>query len=436
MGLLDNFFGNGFEDPKTAAVLQLAAGLQSGRTLGQGLTQGAIGYNSTLANARAQAQAQQALKTQQALQQQLMQAQIGDTNAQAQQRQAQVQQMAAAQAAQQRAAQQEEEFRGLIRSPQFMGGQAALQGGGGPTMANAQRQQPVDPMMQLQYDALRLGQMKPMDYLAAQRKDTSPIKLEAGSTLYDPTTRSALFTAPTKPGEAPSAVREYEYARGQGYQGSFTQFENERRKAGATSIGLKVENKMGDSLAGQVGPLARDSRIATDGAVKMFDAASRIETALNSDKVMAGPMASKIQTVRQFAQVVGGGNDEGIRQTRQVIKSLAQMSVEARKQLAGQGQVTESEAAAVAKADAGDINDLTTGELRDLVTLTKRAAHFQAQSHNRLLETMSASDVTRPVVPFYQVRGADTLLKHVPQLPQIGGAPNIDSLVEKYRTPK
>ena len=365
----------------------------------------------------------------QAMQQQLMQAQVGEMTSQTQQRQAQAAQLA-------RLAQQEDEFRRLIPSPQMTSSQAALAPGGGPTVANAQRQQPVDPMQQLQYDAMRLGQIKPMDFLNSQRKDSTPIKLEAGATLYDPATRSALFTAPQKPGELPSAVREYEYARGQGYQGSFQQFETERRKAGATNIGLKVENKMGDSLAGQVGPLARDSRIATDGAVKMFDAASRIETALNSDKVMAGPMASKIQTVRQFAQVVGGGNDEGIRQTRQVIKSLAQMSVEARKQLAGQGQVTESEAAAVAKADAGDINDLTTGELRDLVTLTKRAAHFQAQSHNRLLETMAGSDVTRPVVPFYQVRGADALLKHVPQLPQIGGAPNVDALIEKYGTKK
>lgn len=110
MGLLDNFFGNGFEDPRTAAVLQLAAGLQSGRTLGQGLTQGAIGYNSTLANARAQAQAQQALKTQQALQQQLIQAQIGETNAQTQQRQAQ------AAEAERRAAEQQRQMQLLQRA--------------------------------------------------------------------------------------------------------------------------------------------------------------------------------------------------------------------------------------------------------------------------------------------------------------------------------
>jgi hypothetical protein len=294
----------------------------------------------------------------------------------------------------------------------------------------------VDPMESMMYQAMQAGLLSPMDYVKTKQKDNTPIKLGVNEKLLRPGTFETLASnaAPEKPEALPSSVREYQFAQGQGYKGTFEQFQTAQKKAGATNIGLKVENKMGESLATQIGPMVKDSKIQTDGAVKMFDAADRIGKALDSNKVSAGPLASKIQTVRQFAQVVGGGNDESIRQTRQVIKSLAQMSVEARKQLQGQGQVTESEAAAVAKADAGDINDLTTGELRDLVTLTKRAAHFQAKAHASMLETMAGADATRASIPFYQVRGAEALLKHNPQLPQIGGAPNVDSLVEKYRT--
>ena len=231
--------------------------------------------------------------------------------------------------------------------------------------------------------------------------------------------------APQKPEAAPSSVREYQFAVSQGYKGTFEQFELSKRKAGATNIVMpKIELKMGDSTGGQVGPIVKDSKIQAEGAVKMFDAADRIEKAIASGQVMSGPLASKVMTVKQLVQVVGGGNDESIRQTRQVIKGLAQMALESRKELQGQGAVTESEAAAAAKAEAGDIDDLTTGELGDLAKLAKRAAHFRAVSHQSQVSALGAMEGTRATVPFYSVRGIEPLLKHNPQLPQIGGTPS------------
>jgi hypothetical protein len=246
-------------------------------------------------------------------------------------------------------------------------------------------------------------------------------------------TRLRKAEAQKAPESAPTSIREYQFAVDQGYKGTFEQWEIARKRAGATNIGMpKIDIKMGDSVAGQVGPMVKDSKIQAGGAIKMFDAADRIEKALDSKLVKTGPLASKVQTVKQFVQVVAGGNDAGIRQTQQVIRSLAQMSVEARKQLQGQGQVTETEAAAVAKADAGDIDSLTTGELRDLVALTKRAAHFTAKGHAELVRNMESNEGTRGAAPFYRVQGLDQLLRHAPALPQIGGAPSVDDLVKKY----
>ena len=125
--------------------------------------------------------------------------------------------------------------------------------------------------------------------------------------------------------------------------------------------------------------------------------------------------------MRQFAQAIGGGDDAKIRQTQQVLRSLAQMSVEARKQLQGQGQVTESEAKAVARADAGELDELTLGELRDLVALTKRSSHYQAAAHQQMVDTAMSKPETAGLVPFFRVQGMEPLLKHNPQLPQIGG---------------
>lgn len=69
------------------------------------------------------------------------------------------------------------------------------------------------------------------------KQKPAPIKLGAGDALVDPQTFKPLFTAPNKPAEQPSAVREYEYARQQGYQGTFQQFQTDMKKA----ITVKVE---------------------------------------------------------------------------------------------------------------------------------------------------------------------------------------------------
>jgi hypothetical protein len=44
------------------------------------------------------------------------------------------------------------------------------------------------------------------------------------------------FLNPSKPADKPAAIREYEYAVGQGFQGTFAEYEQQMRKAGATSI--------------------------------------------------------------------------------------------------------------------------------------------------------------------------------------------------------
>lgn len=279
-----------------------------------------------------------------------------------------------------------------------------------------------------------LDPMAALDLQARLSTKKAPIKVGAGESLVNPDTFAPVYTAPAKPESLPSAIQEYEYAKRQGYGGTFEQWDTARKRAGATNVTTKIENKTGESLAGQVGPMMKDSRIQAQGAVRMFDAADRIEKAIASGNVSAGPMTTQIQTVKQLIQKVAGGNDEGVRQTGQAIRSLAQMAVEARKQLQGQGQVTDSEAKAVAKADSGDINDLTIGELADLVALTKRGAHYAAKSHQELLTSMGESPSTSGLAKFYGVQGVEPLLKYSPQLPQIGsgsrpsGLPSADAI--------
>lgn len=402
-GLLDDgtmapqprgLLGDTIDDPRTLALFAGLRGLLGGRGTLQGIANGVGAYGDAMQQSK-QAAAQEQMRR----------------------LQMQQQQMALAQA--QRAMQRQNALEALPE--QFMGRAVKPD-----TMDNRDVGQPGEQRMQQgPFDmagyAQAMFKYDPKEALALQqylRKDKTPIKLAAGESLIDQDTYKPIVTNPKD--DAPSALKEYQFAKSQGYGGSFLDFQLAQKKAGAANTMVKVENKTGESLAGQVGPMAKDSRIQTQGAVKMFDAANRLETALDSNQVSAGPLASRGLKVKQFITSITGGDDTGIRQTRQAIKSLAQMSVEARKQLQGQGQVTEAEAAAVAKADAGDIDDLTTGELRDLVTLTKRAAHFQAKAHADLLGTLGGKDETKSLVPFYSVQGLEPLMKYEPALPQIG----------------
>lgn len=421
MGILDNIqglLGANMEDPRTAATLQLAMGLLGGQGGGmQRLAGGMQGYGGVMAQARQQDEQRKRAE----MQQQMQQEQLNQMRAAAQEREQAT--------AKQRGI--EQAYRNAMRTPD----QAAMMLNGGPTNAAASAVPNMQPMVDQQ--ALLRGLMESDPMAAFQMMQPKARKLTSvapGASLFDEAAGKVAFTAPDKADKPPTAVQEYQFAAQQGYQGSFEQFQLAQKRAGATNIGMpKIDIKMGDSVAGQVGPMMKASKIQVGGAVKMFDSADRIERALDSDLITTGPFASKVQTVKQFAQVIGGGNDASIRQTQQVIRSLAQMSVEARKQLQGQGQVTETEAAAVAKADAGDIDNLTTGELRDLVTLTKRAAHFTATGHADLLKNMETNDGTKGAAPFYRVRGIERLLAHQPKLPQIGGgAPSLNDLLNKY----
>lgn len=190
-------------------------------------------------------------------------------------------------------------------------------------------------------------------------------------------------------------------------------FEVGKARAGATNIGLpKIEVKMGDSVGGQVGPMLKDSATAVGGAVKMADAAERILTAVDQGSVIAGPTASLRLKGAQVASMLGIGGKDAVAQTRQVIRGLAESSVEARKELAGQGQVTENEAKAVDKALSGNIDDLTVEEIRDIARLNLRHAAGRARQHQQYLSSMPES--LAPARPFYTVPGMERLLQMDP----------------------
>lgn len=190
--------------------------------------------------------------------------------------------------------------------------------------------------------------------------------------------------------------------------------------AGATNLNVNA----GKDLASQVGDIMKSERTGVEGAIQLGQSADQLERALDSGRVISGPMASgKIQLLQvgKALNITGKSADEILMNTRQAIRSLAQMDVQARKQLEGQGQVTETEARAVAKAEGGNIDEMTEPELRLLVGLTRKVTAYKASQYKSRLQS-----VPQELRPFYEIPGLDRFS----QPPQ--GPTDIPALLEKY----
>lgn len=78
------------------------------------------------------------------------------------------------QQAQQAQAQQQRDYLKNLTSPQMAASQTALAGGGGPTIANAEKVAPVDPMQQQMFDAVKAGTLPYNTYADTMLKYTRP----------------------------------------------------------------------------------------------------------------------------------------------------------------------------------------------------------------------------------------------------------------------
>jgi hypothetical protein len=263
-GLLDGILGSSIDDPRTAATLALAQGLLTSPKAMQGLSGGLLGYQNAMAEAK-KAKQMEEMRQMQVQQQQM---------AMEQARQAQAKQTAIEQA-----------YRGALRTPDQM----AMAKHGGPTVAAAGAAQGMAPGLDqnaliqglIGADPMAAAQM--LQPKAAEYMTVGDVVLQKG-----PSGLKEAYRAPAKPEAAPSAVREYEYAKGQGYQGSFQQFQLEQRRAGATNVRVDSGPKAFDTELGKL-------------AVESF----------GKEREGASAAASTIQSVAAIRQAAQGGAYQG-----------------------------------------------------------------------------------------------------------------------------
>ena len=198
--------------------------------------------------------------------------------------------------------------------------------------------------------------------------------------------------------EAPSSVLEYQYAQ---KNPEFAGYQMGLKKAGAPN----VTTVMGKSIASEVGPMMKEAQGIAQAAVKTEDSANRILQAVDSNKLFTGTGANVRLGAAQLANTLNLGGDTleaKIGNTRQAMQGLAELTLQGRQQMRGQGAITESESKLAEKAISGDIS-FTPTEIRQLANAAKRSSEYAYGAYQTKLGEMAKNPDTSGLVPYHQV---------------------------------
>ena len=237
-----------------------------------------------------------------------------------------------------------------------------------------------------------LPMMDVVDPAAANRAALDYLRTQDPAKFIELTTPKADTT--------PSKVKEYEFAVSQGYKGGFTDF----IRSGTPSTNVSVS--MDKGVASQIGPMLKDERIQAQGAASQIDASDRIIQAVDTNKIIAGPTASaqlRLAQVGSVLGITGADTAETIANTRQAIRGFAELTLQGRKSMRGEGAITESEGKLAERAFSGDIDSLTPAEIKQLANASKRAAEFSLGEYNRKLDVLKKDPATAQLAPFYEI---------------------------------
>jgi len=222
-------------------------------------------------------------------------------------------------------------------------------------------------------------------------------KLIAAAAFESPLEAAKMLS---KEDKTPASVQEYEYAVRNGFKGSFTDYLAKK------TPGTNVTVKTGEGVAAQVGGMLKDANIQAQGANIQIDAADRVIGAVDTGKIIAGTFATPQLRLAQFGQVLGvTGKDtaETIANTRQAIRGFAELTLQGRKSMRGEGAITESEGKLAEKAFSGDIDSLTPAEIRQIANASKRVAEYSINEYNRKLDIIGRNPDLKDVVEIYRV---------------------------------
>ena len=220
---------------------------------------------------------------------------------------------------------------------------------------------------------------------------------------------STLYEAPKDAPKPPTSVQEYEFAKSQGFKGTFEQWKKDNARAGATSISLNT----GDRIPpGQV--KFQDEIIDKLTVARATDAdLGAIEQQIQSGQLSFGPVRNLVNEGRNLA----GSSTEESRRFASFRSSLEKLRNDSLR--LNNGVQTEGDAQRAWNELFRSINDtqLVKERLAEIRKINQRAAQLQQYRLQVLRENFGAGPLQPPQID--------------PVLPT-PAAPSLQDLLNKY----
>ena len=230
-----------------------------------------------------------------------------------------------------------------------------------------------------------------------------PQKVGADEAIYSEDFGSGQFTPMIQgPEKQTELMRNYKAAQNNPispFKGSLLDYEMAIKRAGASNVSVSMDK----GIAAQVGPMMKEGQLQATSAVKGIDAANQVINALDTNKLFTGPLANQKLSIAQLGTTFGGASGDltqKINNTRAAIQGLAEITLQGRQEMHGQGAITESEGKLAERAKSGDIS-LTPGELKQLANAAKRAGEFTYNNYQTKLQIMAKDPATAQMAPLF-----------------------------------
>jgi hypothetical protein len=238
-----------------------------------------------------------------------------------------------------------------------------------------------------------LLELAPDEFAKLKLKQGENTKLGQGEGLYD--ANGKLIVKNPKEQDVPSGMRmvdgKLEWIPG------YLDGKKQVAAAGASKITVGPQAK---AFTGPIADQVDAAFTRIKDAVSTQNALNRLEENLDDPKLITGFGAKARLTAAQVAQLFGGdGADLAV--TRSTIQGFAEIALQSRGMLKGQGQVTENEQKLLDRARSGDIS-FTLPELKELVSVLGRANKARYDDDAETIGRMEGMQDTEEAKKFYK----------------------------------
>jgi hypothetical protein len=191
---------------------------------------------------------------------------------------------------------------------------------------------------------------------------------------------------------------------------AFQRFELDKHERQAPKVSVNTADNPFLRGLGEEAAKAFSAKLSqAQGAVNTVRTVNQIRSALDTSDINVGPTTKAQMFLGRLAEkfgVAGADERERLGKARQVIQGLAQLELDAAQQMKGQGAITEPEREIIRRASAGDIDGMSTTELRTLLDVMDRSARYKIGSHRdqvAALKKNAGSNVSPMVLAPYDI---------------------------------